>query len=175
MELKTVIVYCINCREHPHNNTLATIILALTSMIFFISKPSSTLMAIPAPCCYLTAWLDQQSSYFCLTFFCLLAIITELLRRRTPWRQQIEILAFAISRITLSIFWSSFPVQILIFSILHDWKILFLINLVNLKYMRPKYKSVCGQYLTPRQMCSSICSSKMDSFSSPRWKINSKS
>ena len=51
MESKTVIVHCINRREHPYNNTLATIILTLASMISFISKPSSTLMVIPAPWC----------------------------------------------------------------------------------------------------------------------------
>ena len=133
-------------------------------------------MVIPNPRCLLAAWTNQQSSYFCSTLFCLLLIITELLlRRRTSWRQHTESLALAISWITLSIFWSFFPVRTLIVPILHKWKLLFLLKFVDLKIIRPKFKSVCCQYLTPRQMCSSTRSSKTDSFSSPSWRINSKS
>ena len=89
--------------------------------------------------------------------------------------QHTEILTLTFSWVTLSISWSSFPVRILIVTILHKWKFLFLIKLVDLKIIWPESKSVCGQYLTPRQMCSSTCSSKMDSFSSPGWRISSKS
>ena len=85
------------------------------------------------------------------------------------------ILTLTFSWVTLSISWSSFPVRILIVTILHKWKFLFLIKLVDLKIIWPESKSMCGQYLTPRQMCSSTCSSKMDLFSSPGWRISSKS
>ena len=65
-------------------------------------------------------------------FFCLLVITTELLfRRYTSWRQHTENLALAISWI--SIFWSYFPVRILIVPILREWKFLFLKTFVDLK------------------------------------------
>ena len=89
--------------------------------------------------------------------------------------QHTEILTSTFSWVALSISWSSFTVRILIVTILHKWKFLFLIKLVDLKIIWPESKSVCGQYLTQRQMCSSTCSSKMDSFSSPGWRISSKS
>ena len=89
--------------------------------------------------------------------------------------QHTEILTLTFSWITLSISWSFFPVRILIVTILHKWKFLFLIKLVDLKIIWPESKCMCGQYLTPRQMCSSTCSSKMDLFSSPGWRISSKS
>ena len=66
--------------------------------------------------------------------FCLLVIITELLlRRRTSWGQHTESLVLPITWIILAIFWSSFPVRILIFPILHEWKFLFLTTLVDFK------------------------------------------
>ena len=98
-----------------------------------------------------------------------------LLRRCTSWRQHTERLALEISLITLSIFWSYFPVGRLVVPILYKWKFVFLIKFVDLKTIRPKFKSACGQYLTPRQMCRSTWSSKMDFFSSPGWRSSNKS
>ena len=44
-----------------------------------------------------------------------------------------------------------------------------------MKIVRPRFKRVCGQYLISIQMGNSTCSSKMDSFSFPGWRITSKS
>ena len=52
---------------------------------------------------------------------------------------------------------------------------LFLIKFVDFKIIQSKFKSLYGQYLTPRQMCSSTFSYKIDSFSSPGWRISIKS
>ena len=125
-------------------------------MIFFNGDTNS---ALPFSC--MAGPVEFLGIFAEHCFFCLLVITTELLfRRHTSWRQHTENLALAISWI--SIFWSYFPVRILIVPILREWKFLFLKTFVDLKIIRPGFKSVCGQYLILIQMCNSTCSSKMD-------------
>ena len=133
------------------NSSISILLSTLKAILPFsyMAGPSVPFRQISTPGNQVKLRYFSQCLYFCSTLFCLLVIITLLLRRCTSWRQCHRSLSQS--------FHHSFP-----------WA-----NINSSCSLR--IKCVYGHYLTLRQICSSTCSSKMDAFPSSGWRISSKS